>query len=118
MHPVGHAAYIARLGSFRKLEEKINESGRRLSVRVRIDKHLADAREKGEFSVHFEQPVVPNAMSDEQEEVFSDIFTYFRQQGYYVESRAYFDNQLQLIREGIFIAWDRALPSHSMMLPK
>lgn len=118
MYPVGHAAFVSRMDSFKKLEDKIKDSPRRLSLRTRIGEHIARARREGKFTAHFEQPVIPNAMPDEQEEILSDLFTYYTQQGYYIESRAYFDKQLQLIKEGIFIAWDRALPSQSMMIPK
>lgn len=118
MYPVGGAAYVSRAKSFRKLEEKIQDSSRRRSVRTRFDQQIMTAEAKGQFTTHFEQPVVPNALADEEEAILQDIFTYFRQQGYYVESRAIYNKYTQLIKDGIFIAWDRALPSQSMMIPK
>lgn len=118
MYQVGHEAYAARVQSFKKLAEKIQDSPRRRSVRTRINQHIANVQRNGEFTAQFEQPPITNATDDEKEEIMQDIFTYYTQQGFYIESRTYIDNQTQLLKDGLFIAWDRALPSYRMMTPK
>lgn len=117
MNPIESDAYSTRLLTFRKLSQKIQSDPKMKLASSLLEEMVADAMKNAKFTLHVYQASIGLSQREEDISRLEDLFAYVTQCGYYIETRVLLNTDLKVLQEGIFIAWDRAMPSYRMMSP-
>lgn len=117
MYPMDNEAYQMRYLAFRRLCEKIKEDPTMRRARLLLDELIQEAASDSKFTLHVYQASIGLSQREEDVSRMEDLFSYYTQCGYYIETRVLLNTDLKVLQEGVFVAWDRAMPSYRMMIP-